>query len=366
MLRLFLITCLFLLKITAIRELPPHIAAKALPQGNAAYVYDVSFGTSQVGATAMWASWIENYNNGALNNSSISIVYAYGGDMEYYPDDSKNPYQTYFDVPQQKAALDYLAVKGVENVVLVIDGREDGGQSWSPDFSKLTTTQIHQWADTTAALYCSYSFVGGIQVDLEPFKSPYRNGTLEFYRRLSSNLRSYDKNCVNPDRPYGRSVSAFMFASAATPDVFDALGPNGFVVVSGYDLGGNPAGVPNTPNQYSQLLQAEINTITKNAGTTGKFSIAIPGAASTHEFTEYVQESGKVTAGYPMYSSNSPSYVPVAISALSTVKNSPNYIGTSIWGFSSFMAYPPHSQNLFFPAIPFEQEGEEAFLQKNL
>jgi len=349
---------------TPLSELLPELAAKAIATGNSAYVYDVDLGNKQQGASGMWSTWITDFNTGATN--PISTVFSYGGDMEYYPDDTKNPYQTYLDMPEQNAALTYRRANQVHQVELVIDGREDGGETWSPDFSKLSTAEIHHWADNTAALYCSYPFVDGVQIDLEPFKPPYRNGTLEFYRRLSQNLRSYDNNCVNPDHPFGRSISAFMFAVDATAEVFDALGPNGYVVVSGYDLGNNPAGVPNTPQTYGQLLQQAVATIKANAGTVGNFAIAIPAAASAHEFTAFTKADGTVIKGYPMYSATEPCYIKEAIAAIASVKGTKNYVGTTLWGFASFMAYPPHSQNLFTPSMPFSQPGAEAYLKQSL
>ena len=49
-----------------------------------------------------------------------------------------------------------------------------------------------------------------------------------------------------------------MFADAATADVHAALGANGFVTVSGYDLGTAAAGVANSPDEYGALLAAEL------------------------------------------------------------------------------------------------------------
>ena len=55
-----------------------------------------------------------------------------------------------------------------------------------------------------------------------------------------------------------------MFASAATPDVYEALGPNGYVTVSGYDLGSSAAGVANAPTAYNALLADELEVSFRN------------------------------------------------------------------------------------------------------
>jgi hypothetical protein len=98
---------------TALAAQTRQAQAQVLPKGNAAWVYDVDYGeanymiysisytiyhvagTSQAGSSAMWASQIDAFNSLASSSHKISTIYTYGGDMEYYPDDPKNPYQTY-------------------------------------------------------------------------------------------------------------------------------------------------------------------------------------------------------------------------------------------------------------------------------
>ena len=71
---------------------------------------------------------------------------------------------------------------------------------------------------------------------------------------------------------------------------------------------------------------------------------------------------GAVTQGYPQIQ-----YVKAAVGALqATVGSSPLYLGAALWGFSSEMAYPPHSKNLFTPGTPFIDPAEQAYLQGNL
>jgi len=146
------------------------------PKGNSAWVYDV-----KNGQPAMWASTIANYNNQTVGKpSTLNIIYSYGGDFEYYSD-SSDPYQVYFDASAQQAANTYQKTSGVEWIVTVIDGRMDGGESWSPDFSKITPAGAQTWAHNTASLYCSYPVVDGIQIDLEPFTEPYLDNLLVFF-----------------------------------------------------------------------------------------------------------------------------------------------------------------------------------------
>eukprot|EP01113_Clastostelium_recurvatum_P028003 TRINITY_DN3392_c0_g1_i2.p1 TRINITY_DN3392_c0_g1~~TRINITY_DN3392_c0_g1_i2.p1 ORF type:complete len:359 (+),score=87.02 TRINITY_DN3392_c0_g1_i2:28-1104(+) len=339
-----------------------HHASGALPRGTGTWVYD-----EKNGQTAMWAQNLTGFNT--RTSKPINIVFSYGGDMEYYPG-SSNPYQTYFSAESQEAAMAYSKVPGVQSIITVVDGRMDGGQDWSPDLSKLTPVQLQTWANVTAATYCNNVLVSGIQIDLEPFRPPYEAATLVFLKQLAANLISETFGCVNSWWPTGRSISVFMFAEAATEVVFSALGPNGFVIVSGYDLSTAPPGTPLTPQQYRTNLDAAIKTILTSARAyNGKFMLGIPAAASTHEFTTYVdQDTGIVKQGYPMYSATADSYIVEAYGAIkaNNLTSTAAYLGEALWGFSAKMAYPSNSNNLFTPSSPFLTPGEEDYLTKRL
>ena len=55
-----------------------------------------------------------------------------------------------------------------------------------------------------------------------------------------------------------------MFADTATADVHAALGANGFVTVSGYDLATAAAGVANSPDEYGALAAELAGAPTAN------------------------------------------------------------------------------------------------------
>lgn len=330
-------------------------------------MYDLYYGKEQAGEVAMWSDWIGRYNQMARESSRITTVYTYGGDMEYYPDDGKNAYQTYFTKANQDAAKKYKATFGVKYVIAVIDGRMDGGEEWSPDVSLLTVQQVQFWADRLARLYCSFDFIDGVQVDLEPFNGRYRANLLVLMARLSSQLLTRDNNCLNTNHPNGRSLGTFMYATAATPQVFAAMGPNSYIAVSGYDLGNGGPGVAHTPAAYRTALTSQINTLIQNAGTTGRFVIGIPAAASTNEFTTYVTANGAVTQGYPNYSATVDSYIVRAIqTAQQLLAGKPNFLGMALWGCSSEMSYPPHTPNLFYPSHVFATPGAMEYMAQNL
>ena len=74
------------------------------PPGVAAWVYD-----ADKGAPAMWASDIGAFNQAA--KAPISVIFTYGGDMEYYPS-LPQPYQVYFPANNQAAASLYNSTPG--------------------------------------------------------------------------------------------------------------------------------------------------------------------------------------------------------------------------------------------------------------
>jgi len=160
-------------------------------------------------------------------------------------------------------------------------------------------------------------------------------------------------------------LSTFLYSGAATQDVYKALGPQGFAIISGYDLSNASAGTPITPAQYNVALTQCIKETLQNVPSGGKFSLGLPAAASTHEFERFVKANGDVIQGYPIWSNTTASYLTEATKVISQTQlsNNPGFLGTSLWGFSSMMSYPPHSNNLFFPANPFVTPGEEDWLK---
>jgi hypothetical protein len=347
-----------LLQLSLAIALPSAPRPPLPPRGAAAWVYDVTGGEP-----AEWADAIAAFNLAPGKRAhNISTIFSYGGDMELYPA-LPEPYQTYFPAENQAAASAYAAVPGVAHVVLVVDGRMDGGQDYSPDLSKLTPLQLREWAAVTAALYCSFEQVDGIQLDLEPFRPPYAAPFLVFLAALAADLRSPERNCVSPLHPLGRSVSTFMFGGSATADVWAALGANGYLSVSGYDLSDAPAGTPSAPAAFAAALAASLAEVAASAAANnGSFVVGFPAAASAHEFETYTFANGTVVRG----ADSQLEYATAAVGALARLSGAPGYLGPALWGFSPEMEYPPHTDNVFEPGTPFVAAGEEAFLADSL
>lgn len=325
------------------------------PAGVATWVYD-----AEGGAPAEWAESLAAFN--ARSESKINVVFSYGGDMELYPA-LPQPYQTYFPAANQKAAAMYNATSGIDYVILVIDGVMSGGRSWSPDLSKLNDTQLRDWADEVASLYCSYDIVDGIQMDLEPFAGVYKRPFLVFLAALAANLRSPERGCVNADHPAGRAITTFLFAESVTDDVWLALGENGFLTISGYDLSSAPAGVPSTVAFFRAQLATALTAVAASAArNNGSFFVGVPAAASAHEFERFTLANGTVIDGYSQLD-----YITAALEELAAgAAGKAGYLGPALWAFSPQMEYPPHSSNFFTPGTPFVHPGEESFLATHL
>ena len=154
-----------------------------------------------------------------------------------------------------------------------------------------------------------------------------------------------------------------MFASSVTAEVWQALGPNGFLTVSGYDLSSAPSGVPSTVPYFKAQLAASLEAVAASAAANnGSYFVGIPAAASAHEFAAYTLANGSVTTGFPQTQ-----YVTAALEALAAgAEGRKGYLGPALWGFSPEIEVPPHSGNFFQPGNPFVEAGEEDFLAQKL
>ena len=101
------------------------------------------------------------------------------------------------------------------------------------------------------------------------------------------------------------------------------------------------------PGDYRGYVANEIARTVSNSAAASNvpFQLAIPAAASTKEFERY---RGTPT-GYSQRE-----YVEQALGAMddSGVRENPQFLGTAVWGWSRFMAWPPHTNNVFEPGSP--------------
>jgi len=347
---------------------------------------------------AHWATDIENFNNDqSISEAAITTVYSYGGDVEFWPKkDSPTAcnapaasdcnFTSYYDPINKEAASVYSKTAGVKQIVALMDARLDG---WSmitqynnddacdfgdfyPNLNNLSATQLGQLATQTAKLFCSDDVLSGIQIDLEPYQDPYKQSLETFIKAMVLEFTDADgaNGCKNAAHPEGRTVSYFTFAHRTRDDFWTTLmAPNGYFVFSGYDL--NPKSddfMYNNVTEFQNNLIEEIPEIRRAIGSCGgqcKYTLAVPIAASCHEYEHYIPMHGEgcgpacqqfdtgITMG---------EYVQGMMDVLTatenvdlfTIKPNGQFLGLSFWVWTYDMTYPPMKwfNNLFLPAVP--------------
>jgi len=346
---------------------------------------------------------IAAYNQMAVESARINTVYSYGGDIEFWPvkdqptacwTPAKEPacnVSIFYDPINAEAAYLYSTAFGVQNIVSLIDSRLDG---WSmierynnydackfgnfyPDLNNLTSAELDLLAMQTAQLYCKDNLLSGVQIDLEPYVSPYTDSLDYFITQASTYFRDVDGKlgCRTSQYPGGRTVSYFTFAhSQHMYFTTDVLGANGYYVFSGYDLfPSNEDGgfMYNNVTEFGQKLRYEINFIRPVIGNVGRFTLAIPIAASCHEYEQYIPMHGDGCGPACVPQTNTAlmqDYVQEAMNVLldpeltqatggllclnETAKS--QFMGLSFWVWTHQMTYPPMKwfDNDFLPVTP--------------
>ena len=356
-------------------------------------------------------------------------MYAYGGDIEFWPnktapdacwatasdDLNKCNVSVYYDNNNKKAAEVYAQASGVTSIVALLDSRMDGWDQittynnfdgckfgdFYPNLVNLSDFAITRLAEDTAKLYCTDDTVDGMQVDLEPYKLPYKISLGKFIQAMGVSLMDTAgiTGCKTAKHPHGRTVSYFTFAhnhqqkgGAPLPDplqptvdadpswpFYDKLGANGYFVFSLYDLfpkiedGGF---MYNSPKEFGDRMRAEIPFIRTAIGASAKFTLAIPFGASCHEYEKYIPMKGdgcgpaceaqintaSTMADYvkEIFAVLTDPAVTTATGGLFCMKDGAatgigsQFLGLSWWSFSYQMTYPPMKwfDNEFLPGTP--------------
>ncbi len=354
---------------------PPPRSADLIPSGNGTWVYDARFLDGPAGQpytqAGLWADELSSYNAGAQTGHQITQVFSYGGDLEmecnggadctprkmhvyYYPPTSGSDSRSFIDVGSSgfQSTQVYLGMGNVD-VIPIFDGRFDGG-GYLTQFATLDDDQVRGFANVFARTICSDRNVAGVQLDLEPFDLGVR-AQYVFYEQLAINFSGNNAElepilqCVNERFPKGRFFSVFTYAGQITSElgeVFTRYG-NGYVIISLYDLGPGPATEASDPADYAGYVADEIaETIANSAAANDvPFQVAIPAAASTKEFESY----DGVSSGRSQLD-----YIRAALGAIddSGARALPTFKGIAIWGWSNYMAWPPHTEHVFMPGQP--------------
>ena len=357
-------------------EPPPGPSRSFPPRGNGTWVYDATFPQGPDGepyvSPGLWREAISDYNAEAQTGHRLNQVFSYGGDLEmecqggsdctpnkmhvyYYPPSAQSTNRSFLETGASGFVSTQAYAKTGEDVVVIptFDGRFDAG-GYLQEFETLSESQARTYADIFARAVCADPTVPGVQLDLEPFdiNDPAQ---FWFYDQVALNLAGQNAElesifgCQSEAYPQGRFFSVFTFANQITPElgeVFTRYG-NGYVIISLYDLGPGGATVASSPDDYRGYVANEIARTVSNSAAANDvpFQLAIPAAASTKEFERY----RGTPSGYTQRE-----YVEQALGAMdsSGVRTNPQFLGTAVWGWSRFMAWPPHTNNIFEPGSP--------------
>jgi len=242
-----------------------------------------------------------------------------------------------------------------------------------PNLNNLTEPHIAKLAVHTAKLYCEDPNVDGIQVDLEPYQDPYKESLEVFVRHLATEMRDETgaNGCKDATHPKGRTTSYFTFAHRMAPSFYnETLGDNGIFVFSGYDL--KPKSLDfeyNNVTEFGINLDEELGFFADAIGPNGKFTLALPIAASCHEYEQYIPMHGDGCGpACQLYDANKDQgitmdqYVQKAMDIVTDskwgdlfkLKEGGQFIGLSFWTWTYDMTYPPMKwfNNVFLPATP--------------
>jgi len=340
-------------------------------KGHAIWLYDATYPSGPEdkpeNQPGYWVDWLNEYNQNTAEEHQIKTLFFYGGNVEIYgrgagesspeiPIDPSNVF-VYYDFDSRMAAELYKDVIGVQNLLPVVDGRIDSWLLWplNPNLDHVGEIVAQKMTEC----YLNDGKLKGIQIDLEPFNIS-SSGQFTMYRKLKELFEGKEQR----NRAF---YSNFFFPSKLSDSEWqlmqEAFGKQSFVIVSGYDLGKGEAGLAHSPEHYSLAFQKEVEIMMQKASEHDLyFMVGIPVSASTYEF-EVSTKDGVIDtmSGYRQID-----YIKAAFEVIERLKlrEHPHFLGFSLWGLSTSMSYPPHTNNLYYPSEP--QEEMIKFLQNNL
>ncbi|KAJ3318993.1 hypothetical protein HDV06_006742 [Boothiomyces sp. JEL0866] len=308
--------------------------AVGLATGNGIFVYPKGLNTDVI------VSDLTRYNSVATPKSAITTVHLYTGSIDF---------QGKWIIPFNNASVSQiLKAEKVNRVHYLFDN--------AILFNQLPYQELSY---NLALLVCQSNHVAGLTVDFEPM-SEMIEFVANLVKYMNPLLASTKYNCRNSYFPKGRMLSIYGGVKQIKP-ILSAFNQNNFYIVNGYDLFGDLA-YSESPVMYGQLLKSVINQFLSQSSQSILFSVIIPAAASTNEFSYYIRNGKKLSNGFHTFD-NGKGYVETAIRTIAQLRLGSNYVGTTLWAYTSSITV---SQYSFFPITPFQLTGEMQYLGLNL
>ena len=353
--------------------------AHAVPYGHGALLYDAQFSngpdSSQSNNPGQWISSLQQFNSAATPSTEINRLYPYSGDIEMsctgpsdcvYSGPNQNVF-VYFNTPAygQLSVAAYDGAFPNATILPIIDGATK-----SSYLIPLNDPNVGiPTADLLASELCADDKVDGVLLDLEPFDidSP---GQFAFYRETSIDFSK--PPCVNSTHPSGRYMGVFLNPNKVSSwsKLSAALGNNGYVVVSAYDVNDRTPPTPVSINAYSASITGMLQGMDTQSKTNQiAYTVAIPAASSFSEFTQFGFYNATLPAPYFQLQTD---YTPQGITQLGYVQaaraiitancKSPYFRGIDYWSWNQYISPDPSTNELLMPNSP--DSSVVAYLQQ--
>jgi|GEM_PF-1749940 len=332
-----------------------HAFALSMSPGRGALLYDASYPsgpTSKPSNTpGQWVPNITSFNQGASSSSlQINRLYPYSGDIEMnctgpsdcvFSGSDQNVY-VYYDPPAygKDSVAAYRAAFPAALIMAIIDG-----STKSKLLAPLTYQEMGiKTAILAANTICPDENVDGIFFDLEPadFSVP---GQFAFYKQISQSFSS--GICVDAKHPNGRMFGVFLnpnkVADGDWNKVAAALGKNGFVAVSAYDVRDVCPPVPISIQGYTASITGMLQRMD---AASKKYSISYtvlgPAASSFGEFEKLCQydtsepQSCKLIKDFSLEGITQVGYIKALRNIITANCKSVNYLGEDLWSWTQY------------------------------
>ncbi len=337
------------------------IAVISIPKVRGAFLYDATYAAGPSSAKTVdpghWITNLQAFNAGATSaRNQITRLYPYSGDIEIYPK-TGGGYTVYvYYVPPSKGQASVAAYKAAfpsAQEVPIIDGDTNSALLKPLKGNAALGVTV---AQTAANQICSDPNADGIMFDLEPF-SISDPGQFSLYHTIANLFAS--SQCIDSAHPNGRYFGLFMnpnkIAAGDWSRLAAALGNNGYLIVSGYDLGPtkNPP-VSINSNQYTAGLTGMLQTMDKESIKNKiPYDVAIPASASFSEFYKYGIYDPTKPGNFDLIKAFSQQlgFMHAARAVIFATCKSAYFMDVDYWSYNVYISPKPSANQLLLPNI---------------
>lgn len=346
-----------------------NVFAINISKGRGALLYDTVYSgcpnSSRSNSPGHWIPNIQSFNQGAASSSlQITRLYPYSGDIEMYcstPNDcvfsgsNQNVY-VYYNPPAsgQSSVAAYRAAFPSALILAIIDGSTQSSLLKPLTYSEIGTNT----AILAAQTICPDEKVDGIFYDIEKFDIEVP-GQFALYKQSSIEFSS--STCIDSKHPNGRVFGVFLNPNKVTNwgKVAAALGTNGFVAVSAYDVRDTTPPIPVSIQTYTASITGMLEKMdAASAQYNIRYTVVVPAASSFSEFGQYgvcdtsLPNNFKLIKDYSSEGITQLGYITAVRAIIKSTCKSPHYLGEDYWSWSQYKSPNPKKNEMLMPEIP--------------